>query len=122
MIFYPFFIVSKLIDHFVVCKFPVAIILFCVTMASMHMYMYVCINIYTALTNLYFFMGYFRILTIILSTYSAINSCPTSPGSLGNHHTTRLPSFDVMARYASKLLSQQKEGRTTSESEAVRNY
>lgn len=35
--------------------------------------------------------------------HSVINSCPTSPGSLDSK--SHLPSFDIMAQYASKLLS-----------------
>ena len=49
---------------------------------------------------------------------SAYNSCPASPGAMGVH-STRLPSFDLMARYASKLLSQHNEGRITPDSDKV---
>ncbi len=60
------------------------------------------------------------VLLLYFFFYSAYNSCPASPGggSIASH-STRLPSFDLMARYASKLLTQQNEGRLTPDSEKV---
>lgn len=60
---------------------------------------------------------------IILILSSAYNSCPPSPGgTMSSAHGSRLPTFDIMARYASKLLTQHKEGRLTPDSDKVCKY